>query len=131
MTGKRLKCGSIGSRGETGVRQPSGISGQLQKVQQMPPKYKFEPNWIVTPGELITDHMDGCGIPIGLQCERSGLTFDTITALMRDEQRIEQEHAEGLERALGFTVQFWINVQNHHDEELKRFAQAGMKPRRL
>ncbi|HQI76853.1 MAG TPA: hypothetical protein PK384_10115 [Candidatus Latescibacteria bacterium] len=80
----------------------------------------FPPNWVVTPGELVQDHLNGAGITRSSFVEKTGLAAETLDAVIADEIRITEDIAEALATALGLPVSFWVNLQAHFDSEAKR-----------
>ncbi|OQB42698.1 MAG: hypothetical protein BWY06_00565 [Candidatus Latescibacteria bacterium ADurb.Bin168] len=84
------------------------------------PVSAFPPNWVVTPGELVQDHLTGAGITRNGFVEKTGLAAETLDAVIADEIRITEDIAEALARGLGLPVSFWVNLQAHFDSEAKR-----------
>lgn len=80
----------------------------------------FPPNWVVTPGELVQDHLNGAGITRSSFVEKTGLAAETLDAVIADEIRITEDIAEALATALGLPVSFWVNLQANFDSEAKR-----------
>jgi len=81
---------------------------------------EYPPNWVVTPGELVKDHLAGAGITRNHFAKKTGLAAETLDAVIADKIRITEDIAEALAAGLGLPASFWMNLQAHFESEAKR-----------
>lgn len=63
-----------------------------------------QPNWKVSPGELLLDHI------VGAFAARAGIDRDEMGKLLNDEHPITESIAKKLELSLGLPCAFWLNT---------------------
>ena len=74
---------------------------------------------LICPGETIEDVLKGRNMTVTELAELTGCSEENINRLISGLDRITDDFAETLERAFGVNKSFWINLQNHYDEELR------------
>ena len=74
---------------------------------------------LISPGETIEDVLKGRNMTVTELAELTGCSEAFINRVIAGSDRITDDFAETLERAFGVSKSFWINLQNHYDEELR------------
>lgn len=72
---------------------------------------------LICPGETIEDVLKERNMTIIELAELTGCSEENINRVISGLDRITDDFAERLERAFGVSKSFWINLQNHYDEE--------------
>lgn len=91
-------------------------------------KYRRKLNYTVHPGEHIAEYV---GLDEGLSesksillicnfSKESGIDLLTLTAIINGKWPIEPKVAEELEKATGYSKQFWLNLQSNYDKDTIR-----------
>lgn len=86
--------------------------------------YNFKPNWAIHPGEIIIDYIQYYGWTQREFAERTGLHENTISKIIKGEDRITPEIAERFARVFGMKASFFMNLQVLYDESLPRQIRA-------
>lgn len=84
---------------------------------------EFAPDWIVTPGDTISDLLDERGWTQADLANRTGFTKKHIFQLLRGDAPITQETAAKLEKVLGSTARFWIGLDTQYRQQLASRAE--------
>lgn len=79
---------------------------------------EFAPDWIAAPGDTITDMLVERGWTEDDLATRTGLNKKHVHLLVQGEIPISEDIALRLERALGGSVQFWMNLESQRREQL-------------
>ncbi len=82
----------------------------------------FAPDWIVTPGDTIADLIEERGWTKAELAQRTGFTAKHINQLLKGAASITQDTALKLEKVLGSTARFWLNLEAQYREQLARKA---------
>jgi HTH-type transcriptional regulator / antitoxin HigA len=77
----------------------------------------FSPDWIVTPGDTISDVLDERGWSQADLASRTGFTSKHIFKLLRGDAPITQDTAAKLEKVLGSTARFWISLDTQYRQQ--------------
>lgn len=85
----------------------------------------FAPDWVSVPGETITDLLEERGWTQVDLAKRTGFTTKHVNLLLKGNAPISEETALKLERVLGSTARFWLNLEAQYREHLAR--QASVK----
>jgi HTH-type transcriptional regulator/antitoxin HigA len=80
----------------------------------------FAPDWVATPGESINDLLEERGWTQADLATRTGFTTKHINLLLKGKAPITEETALKLERVLGSTARFWLNLEAQYREHLAR-----------
>lgn len=72
---------------------------------------------LICPGETIEDVLKDRNMTVNELAEMVGCSEAYINQVITGSSRITDDFAEALERAFGVSKSFWINLQNHYDEE--------------
>lgn len=74
----------------------------------------FSPDWIVTPGDTIADLLDERDWSQVDLATRTGFIPEHLNQLLKGEASITQGTAAKLEKVLGSSARFWINVETQY-----------------
>jgi HTH-type transcriptional regulator/antitoxin HigA len=84
----------------------------------------YEPNYAIHPGECIVDFVQYRGWNQREFAQRTGLHENTVSNIIKGQDRITLEIAERLARVFGMKTSFFINLQTLYDETLPRQIKA-------
>lgn len=76
----------------------------------------FSPDYVVLPGESISEMLEECSMTQKELATRMEVTEKTVSALITGKVPINQEHAKKLELILGLPSSFWMNLQRNYDD---------------
>jgi HTH-type transcriptional regulator / antitoxin HigA len=93
-------------------------------MSKKPILYNFKPNWAIHPGEDVLDFIQYYGWTQREFAERTGLHENTISKIIKGEDRITPEIAERFARVFGMKASFFMNLQILYDETLPRQIRA-------
>lgn len=84
--------------------------------------YKFEPDWLhlVPPGEIILEDMENLGLSQKDLASRTEYSTKHIYKLLKGEAPINANTALRLEKVLGVSASFWMNLENTYREALAK-----------
>lgn len=94
-------------------------------------KNEFQPDYAVSPGEVLGVELELRGMSQQELAKRTGLTPKHIISILKAKSAITPETAIKLERALGMPVEYWLNLEAHYQEILARVAEAEQLDRDL
>ena len=80
----------------------------------------FAPDWVAIPGETIADLLEERGWSQADLAARTGFTSKHVNLLLKGRAPITEETAFRLERVLGSTARFWLNLEAQYREHLAR-----------
>lgn len=80
----------------------------------------FAPDWISTPGETIADLLEERGWSQVDFATRTGFTPKHVHLLLQGKAAISEDTALRLERVLGSSARFWMNLETQYREQLLR-----------
>lgn len=81
---------------------------------------QYKPNYAIPPMETIKETMNAKNISLKELAEISNVEYSTLLKVMSVEREIDNDIAEGLQRALGVPKSFWVNLELNYQETLKR-----------
>jgi len=81
---------------------------------------EFAPDWVAVPGESIGDLLEERGWTQADFATRTGFTTKHVNLLLKGKAPISEETALKLERVLGSTAHFWLNLEAQYREHLAR-----------
>lgn len=76
--------------------------------------YKYEPDYAVSPGEILLDVLDQRGISQAQMARRLDVATNTINRLTRGETALTYDMALKLERTLGVPASLWLNAETNY-----------------
>ena len=80
----------------------------------------FAPDWVAVPGESIADLLEERGWSQADLATRTNFTTKHVNLLLKGNAPITEETALKLERLLGSTSRFWLNLEAQYREHLAR-----------
>jgi len=80
----------------------------------------FAPDWVAVPGDSISDLLEERGWTQVDLATRTGFTAKHVNLLLKGNAPITEETALKLERVLGSTARFWLNLEAQYREHLAR-----------
>ena len=83
---------------------------------------KYNPDYIVTPGEVLEDYLENTGLTQVSLAERTGLSKKTINEIIKAKSAITAETALRFERTLNRPAHFWSNLERQYQEDKTRLA---------
>jgi addiction module HigA family antidote len=84
---------------------------------------QYVPDYLVTPGEVLQDYLEGFAMTQSELAARTGLTKKTVNEIIKGKSPITPETALKLERSLGRPTHFWNNLERQFQEDRTRFAE--------
>ena len=81
---------------------------------------RFEPDWVVAPGETIAEFLEEKSITQRELALRMGVTPKFVNHLLAGQAPISKETALKLERVLGGDARFWLRLELQYREGLAR-----------
>jgi len=84
---------------------------------------KYEPDYLVTPGEVLEEYLESYGMTQAELAARTGLAKKTINEIIKGKSPITTETALKLERSLGRPAHFWNNLERQFQEDRTRLAE--------
>jgi HTH-type transcriptional regulator / antitoxin HigA len=85
-------------------------------------KPNYLPDYIVTPGEILSDYLESLGMTQAELSQRSGLTEKTISEIIQGKSALTPETALKLEYCLGRPAHFWNNLEMQYRQDCTRLA---------
>lgn len=79
---------------------------------------QFQPDWISTPGQTISDILEERGISTNLFAKKMNSSNEFVSGLLKGNEHISDEIALRLENILGASSRFWLNRENQYREYL-------------
>ena len=83
---------------------------------------EYVPDYLVTPGEVLEEYLEYCGLTQASLAERTGLSKKTINEIIKTKSAITAETALKFERTLGRPAHFWSNLERQYQEDKIRLA---------
>ncbi|MFL0797833.1 MAG: HigA family addiction module antidote protein [Cellvibrionaceae bacterium] len=92
---------------------------------------EFQPDYAVSPGEVLGVELEIRGMTQKELANRTGITPKHIISILKAKSAITPETAIKFERALGMPVEYWLNLEAHYQEILARQAEEEQLERDL
>lgn len=83
----------------------------------------FDPDWVLRPGEVISDYLSEMGGTVDALAGSSGLPLATLLGIIEGDEPITVSVASSLFTGTGLSPEFWLNL-----EERYRTGLAAGKP---
>jgi len=83
---------------------------------------KYVPDYLVTPGEVLEEHLEYAGLTQAALAERTGLSKKTINEIVKAKSAITAETALKFERTLGRPAHYWSNLERQYQDDKTRLA---------
>lgn len=84
----------------------------------------YKPNWAIHPGEDIKEFAEFKGWSNRELAQRMGVHENTVSKLVKGEDRISTDLAKKLARVFNMKSSFFMNLQTLYDESLPRQVKA-------
>jgi len=81
---------------------------------------EFAPDWLTPPGETIQDLLEQRSWTQAELATRTGFTTKHISELIKGHSGLSEDAALKLERVLGGSARFWLNLESQYREQLAR-----------
>ena len=92
---------------------------------------EYQPDYAVSPGEVLSDELDVRGMTQHELAKRTGLTPKHIVSIVQAKSSITPETAIKLERALGMPADYWLNLESQYQEAVARLHEEAKLERDL
>ena len=92
---------------------------------------QYVPDYLVPPGEILEEYLEGFGMTQTELADRTGLTKKTINEIIKGKSPITSETALKLERSLGRPAHFWNNLERQFQEDRSRLAEKKRLEKQL
>jgi addiction module HigA family antidote len=86
---------------------------------------KFIPDYLVTPGESLSEYLADAGMTQAELADRTGLAKKTINEIINGKSPITPETALKLERTLGRPAHFWSSLERQYQDDKARIAERN------
>ena len=80
----------------------------------------YNPDYIVSPGEVIREYMEALKINGKKLAEKLGIEYDEVVKLLDGKLQITPEIASGLETLFGRPYTLWIKMDIQYQNDKKR-----------
>src|SRR6266567_8748317 len=80
----------------------------------------WQPDWAVTPGEILLDVLQDRGMSQAELANRMARPPKTINEIIKGKAAITAETSIQLERALGISARFWNGLESTYRDSLAR-----------
>lgn len=85
----------------------------------------YTPDYVVTPAEMLAYELDARGMTQQELTRRTGVSAKHINELLSGKSAISPAMAIKLERAIGMSVQYWLNLEANYQEGVARLAEEA------
>lgn len=93
--------------------------------------YTFEPDYVVLPGDTLSDTIEAMGISQAELARRTGRPAKTINGIIKGHVAITPETSLQLEKVLGVPSSFWINLESSYRQDLAKIKEEESLARSL
>lgn len=83
----------------------------------------FLPDYLVTSGEVLQDHLDSINLSVKKLSSRIGLPQETIDQIIHAKSPITPDIASLLEKHLGRPAHFWLKLEQDYQEDKCRLEE--------
>ncbi len=87
--------------------------------------YKYEPDYAVSPGEVLDEHLEARGMSQAELARRCGRSPKLISEIIAGKAPVKPKTALQFERALGMDASVWLGIESNYRLHLARQAQMG------
>jgi len=81
---------------------------------------KFYPDILITPGDIILEHMEANNMNQKELAMRIGMSKEHMSKILNGSKAITFDTASALEKVLGMPGSFWLNLEINYQENIKR-----------
>ena len=79
-------------------------------------KYKYEPDYAVSPGSLLQERLDLLGMSVSDLAVQIGSPAEYLRELVAGEAALHREVAVALERQFGLAADIWLGIDSKYHE---------------
>ena len=83
-------------------------------------KNTYNPDYTVSPGEILADHMSAELVGKGQLANHLGIPKKTLKNILKGKAPITAEIAIGLGATFSLPAHMWMNLENHYQADIKR-----------
>ena len=87
--------------------------------------YKYEPDYAVSPGEVLEEHLETRGMSQAELARLCGQSPKLISDIIAGKAPVEARTALQFEKALGMDASVWLGIESDYRLRLARQAQDG------
>ena len=91
----------------------------MKPNQQATPN-TYTPEYLVSPGDVLEDHLSTLGITQPALATRAGLELDMVENIIQEKAAIDAEFAAKLEAVFGLPARFWLKLEDDYQEDMVR-----------
>ena len=85
-----------------------------------PTKNQYIPDYITTPGEVISDYLESVDMSPDQLAKATGISSRYIYCVIRGIEPITELFAIQMENIFGRPVHFWLNLERQYQNDLAR-----------
>lgn len=86
------------------------------------PRFEYKPDYAVSPGSVLAEHLAAHGISQTELARRCGLSAKLIGEVVAGTAPLEPATASQLERVLGVSAHIWLGIESDYRLQLARLA---------
>ena len=87
--------------------------------------YKYEPDYAVSPGEVLEEHLEAREMSQAELARRCGRSPKLISEIIAGKAPVKPRTALQFERALGMDASVWLDLESNYRLHLERQAEMG------
>lgn len=85
---------------------------------------KFQPNYAVSPGEVLDEHREAAGLTQAELSQRLGFSVKHVNRILGGLEPVTPETALKLESVFGLSAGIWLGLEARHKEQQARTAET-------
>lgn len=74
----------------------------------------FDPDWVLRPGEVISDYLSEMGGTVEALAGSTGLPLATLQSIIDGDEPITVSVARALFAGTGLSPEFWLNLEDRY-----------------
>jgi HTH-type transcriptional regulator / antitoxin HigA len=89
------------------------------KKKKIEKTYSYEPDYAVSPGDILKETLKELSISFNQVSVISGLTIQDVKSIIKGTKKIDRLIAKELEKVTKIPVRLWLNREKGYREQLK------------
>jgi plasmid maintenance system antidote protein VapI len=85
----------------------------------------FDPDWCISPGEILKDWMKENGLPLAVTAKACRLPVEVVHDILNGSRQLGELDAEGLQRGTHVSKSLWLNLERAYRDGLKLGKRAA------
>lgn len=81
--------------------------------------YPYEPDYVVAPGEILEDYLNGRYVSRNELARRSGMSLELIEGLLSGQATLDADIAGKLEEIFDLKAAIWLRMEDSYRQGLK------------